>query len=112
MAGIAPIGAYSSMSRIEPLNYSINNKADFSDVFSESQVGRNGKVDSVAPVVYPNASVSESTKTPEVDTAKIMQATKDYNDVALSFGGMNTGYSSTAASIGYSTAGSLFDAYI
>ncbi|MCR5469201.1 MAG: hypothetical protein K6F37_09590 [Lachnospiraceae bacterium] len=112
MAGIAPIGAYSSMSRIEPLNYSIKNEADFSDAFNENQVTGKGKVDSVSPVTYPNASVSESSKMPEVDTAKKMQATKEYNDVALSFGGMNTGYSSSAASIGYATTGSMFDAYI
>ncbi|MCR5272024.1 MAG: hypothetical protein K6E13_03470 [Lachnospiraceae bacterium] len=109
--GISGIGNISSMNRIEPLQYSVKNEAEVSDVFTNESVSGGGKVDSVNPVIYPNAR-SSSTTTPSVDTARIMQASKEYNEVALGFGGMNTGYSSTAASYGYGIEGSLFDTYV
>lgn len=109
---IGGIGSY-GFSAVTPMNYSVENKADFSDAFSESiktpATSAFGKVDPASPVAYANAMNTRVDSTARL--AKTQEVSRDYNDIAANFAGIQTGYSAASASVGYAMTGSSFDVY-
>lgn len=94
-----------------PMSYAVDNEAAVSDAFIESAYSTNasGGVSGAAPVVYANAKQTEVGHVDKMDAA--MQIGKAYNDIAASFNGESTGYSSTSEALSYGMVGRTFDAY-
>lgn len=109
------IGGIGSMgvSMVRPMNYSVENKADFSEAFTESisepAETSLGRVDAANPVRYANAQSVKVDNTAKL--AKTQEVSRQYNDIAAEFAGIQTGYSAGSASIGYEMLGSSFDVY-
>ena len=107
---ITGLCAYSGMS-LKPMNYAIKNNSEVSDVYVKSieKTGGTNQIDSANPVIYPNASVSSADA--KGNSAKSLEASKSFNDIAESFGGINTSYGVAGEARTYSTVGSNFDTY-
>ena len=116
---IAPIGglsSYGSISSVQPMNYAVDNDADFSDVYNTQSTKNTGGVNGAAPVKYPNATVSEDDNStrlvdPLEKQRRTLQAASDFNSIASQFLADTTGYSNMGHAASYSMAGSGFDAY-
>lgn len=109
ISGIGGLG----FSMVRPMNYSVENKADFSEAYTKSisQTAETslGRVDAASPVGYANAQSVRVDNTAKL--AKTQQVDRDYNDIAANFAGIQTGYSVGSASTGYVMLGSNFDMY-
>ncbi len=106
--GSSPYG----MSYVQPMQYSISNEADVSDVYEET--GLQGAVKSVPPVIYPNAQEISSTEDIPDDikvVEKSQEANRMYNDIAEKFQGMTVGYDQSSAGMSYGLAGNSLDLY-
>ena len=116
---IAPIGglsSYSPISSVQPMNYAIDNDADFSDVYTNESVKNGAAVTGTSPVQYPNATVREvesnSMVVDQLERQKRnIQVSSDFNDIASKFLSGNTSYGLNGRGSTYSTSGSRFDAY-
>ena len=111
---IGAINAYSGISAIRPLNYSVTNQSEVSSTSKESaqdamSIGAFPNIDAVNPVQYPNA------QSIAVDPMKKLEQTqsvsKDLNEIASGFTGIATGYGSDSKSYGYQMIGSTIDIY-
>lgn len=116
---IAPIGgvsSYSQISSVQPMNYAIDNDADFSDVYTNESVKNGAAVTGASPVQYPNATVrdvdSNSMVVDPLERQKHnIKVSSDFNDIAAKFITGNTAYSAGGIGSTYSTSGAHFDAY-
>lgn len=116
---IAPIGgisSYSQISSVQPMNYAIDNDADFSDVYTNESVKNGAAVTGASPVQYPNATVREidrdfTTVDPYQRQKHNIKVSSDFNDIATKFISGNTAYSAGGIGSTYSTSGAHFDAY-
>lgn len=114
MSGISPIGAYSSMAAIKPIQYQVQNQSEVSDAYQESVGALGGAqssrpVDAVSPVVYANA---QKMATESVDTNDVAQkVSQAYNKIASSFSDKITGYSSHGSGEKYSMVGNSIDLF-
>ncbi|MBO6129337.1 MAG: hypothetical protein J6P79_10640 [Pseudobutyrivibrio sp.] len=116
---IAPIGgisSYSQISSVQPMNYAIDNDADFSDVYTNESVKNGAAVTGASPVQYPNATVrdvdSNSMVVDQLERQKHnLQVSSDFNDIASKFLSGNTSYGLNGRGSTYSTSGAHFDAY-
>lgn len=109
MAGISRIGALSA----KPMSYQVSNQSSVSSSFEDSMaVTSANAVEAAAPVQYANAQAVSSTAPVDQTEAleKTQQVTKDYNDIASTFGG-NTGYDASMRASSYQTVGQGFDVY-
>ena len=109
----------SSMSRIQPLRYSLNNQSQVSDDFAASPVAKGGvepsaQIGKAAPVSYPNAqAVPERTpKEAELLQAEESQkASAAFNRLASAYSGTVTGYGRGGDGTSYGMAGASFDMF-
>lgn len=116
--GIAPISglsSYGSIASVQPMNYAVENDADFSEVYTAESTKDTGGVNGTHPVQYPNAKVETAEETakpvdPLERQKKALQVAGDFNDIAMKFAA-NTGYGMDAVGASYNMAGSRFDAY-
>ena len=113
---IMGLGSYSSIAQVQPMNYAVENTADYSDVYNTESTKQTGGVNGAAPVKYPNATIKEvddSSKfiDPLEKQRKTLQVSNDFNNIAAKFNADTTGYSSMGAAASYSVAGNGFDAY-
>ncbi|WP_028243316.1 hypothetical protein [Pseudobutyrivibrio ruminis] len=116
---IAPIGglsSYSPISSVQPMNYAIDNDADFSDVYTNESVKNGASVTGTSPVQYPNVTVQEidrdfTTVDPYQRQKRNIQVSSDFNDIATKFLSGNTSYGVNGRGSTYNTSGSRFDAY-
>ena len=113
---IMGIGSYSSISYVQPMNYAVDNDADFSDVYNTESTKQSGVVNGASPVQYPDAQIQDVDESaiqidPLERQQKTLQVSNDYNNIALKFSSNNTSYSMKGVGASYGTAGSRFDAY-
>lgn len=113
---IMGIGSYSSISYVQPMNYAVDNDADFSDVYNTESTKQSGVVNGASPVQYPDAQIQDVDESaiqidPLERQQKTLQVSNDYNNIAMKFSSDNTSYSMKGVGASYGTAGSRFDAY-
>lgn len=111
---INAINAYSGMSTVRPMNYSVQNQSEVSAAYTEStkeakSVGTFPSIRNVDPVQYANANVVSVD--PMEKLAKTQSVSKDLNAIASGFSGAITGYGSDSQSYGYQMVGSTLDLY-
>lgn len=92
---IMGIGSYGSVASVQPMNYSVENTAQVSDVYNAETTKQSAGVNGAAPVQYPNAQVQS----------------KSFNDIAAQFTSNNTSYTTKGVGTKYGMVGSKFDAY-
>lgn len=118
---IAPIGglsSYSPITSIQPMNYSVQNEADVSDVFAEDVTKNTDGINGASPVRYPNATINTEPVSRQrlIDPTEMLEQKKRtasaYNDIASQFKTNNTGYSRAGIGNSYGMAGSRFDAFV
>lgn len=111
ISNIRPTG--SGYSRVNSLNYSLANESKVSDTYAASQNGVTGgvfnPVDSTPPVSYPTAQTGSIRGPESMEATKAVS--KAYNNIASSFEGRATGYTSRSTTMNYGTAGSSIDVY-
>ncbi len=91
--------------------YTVDNKADFSDAFTESikRLPSADAVESAAPVVYPTAQVMTRRIGQIQDSQRVSQG---LNSIASGFEGITTGYGSGGDTTrGYGMVGSQIDLF-
>ena len=113
---IMGIGSYGSVSYVQPMNYAVDNDADFSDVYNTESTKQSGVVNGASPVQYPDAQIQDVDGSaiqidPLERQQKTLQVSNDYNNIAMQFSSNNTSYSMKGIGASYGTAGSRFDAY-
>ncbi|WP_033152894.1 hypothetical protein [Pseudobutyrivibrio ruminis] len=113
---IMGIGSYSSISYVQPMNYAVDNDADFSDVYNTESTKQSGVVNGASPVQYPDAQIQDVDESAiQIDSLerqqKTLQVSNDYNNIAMQFSSNNTSYSMKGVGASYGMAGSRFDAY-
>jgi len=113
---IMGIGSYSSISYVQPMNYAVDNDADFSDVYNTESTKQSGVVNGASPVQYPDAQIQDVDESaiqidPLERQQKTLEVSNDYNNIAMKFSSNNTSYSMKGVGASYGTAGSRFDAY-
>lgn len=111
---INALNAYSGISSVQPMNYSMKNHSEVSSAYTESlkepqSVGTFPGIGDVTPVSYPNAAVSSVDSTARL--AKTQSTDRELNDIASGFSGIMTGYGSDRQSYGYEMIGSTIDYY-
>ena len=111
---ISALNAYSGISSVQPMNYSVKNHSEVSSAYTESlkeaqNVGTFPSIGNVNPVSYPNATVSSVDSTAKL--AKTQSTNRELNDIASGFSGIMTGYDSDRQSYGYEMIGSTIDYY-
>lgn len=103
----------SGFTAVRSMSYSVDNKADFSEAYTESvskpAASSLGRVDAANPVGYANAQTVRVDQTAKL--AKAQEISREYNDIAAAFEGIQTGYSAGSALTGYAMIGSSFDVY-
>lgn len=116
---IAPIGGlstYSPISSVQPMNYSVQNEAEVSDVYAADVTKNTAGVNGANPVQYPNAAVREIggdsiPVDPIARQKRNIQVSSNFNDIATKFLSGNTSYGVNGRGSTYNTSGSRFDAY-
>ncbi|MCR5416673.1 MAG: hypothetical protein K6E79_07750 [Pseudobutyrivibrio sp.] len=114
--GITPIRGLSSFDTVavQPMNYAVDNDADFSDVYNTEATKGGASVTGTAPVQYPNAQVSEVKESQLIDPTEMLEERKRtasaYNDIASQFTN-NTGYGMNGIGSNYNMEGVRFDAF-
>ncbi len=113
---IMGLSTYTPTSMVQPMNYSVDNDAQFSDVYNTESTKGAGSVNGAAPVQYPNATVKEvddkaSVIDPMERQKKAMEVSGQFNNIAMQFASNNTGYSMRGVGSNYGMEGSRFDAY-
>lgn len=113
---IMGLSSYSAISSVQPMNYTVENDADFSDVYNTDSVKGGDAVTGTSPVQYPNAKITDDSLEMTIDPLekqrKTIQVSSDFNNIAMKFASnTNTGYELSGAAASYTTAGSMFDAY-
>lgn len=116
IAPIMGLNSYGSISSVQPMNYAVENTADFSDAYNVDATKQSAGVNGAAPVQYPNATVGEvEEKAPQIDPLerqrKNIEVSNQFNDIAASFKSNNTSYNMAGVGASYGMAGSRFDAY-
>ena len=118
--GIAPISGistYGSIASVQPMNYAVENTADFSDAYNVDATKQTAGVNGASPVQYPNAKVSEvgEDATRLIDPIerqkRNLEVSNQFNDIASQFTMNKTSYNMSGVGASYSMAGSRFDAY-
>ena len=109
---IGGISGYTSMAKIEPINYSLANQAQVSDSFEDTlkagNVTSSSSVPAVTPVLYPNAQMVDSSKQVQAS----IDAGKEFNKIGQSFSQMTTGYNNAGSAMGYQMLGGSFDTFV
>ncbi len=115
---ISPISAlntYSPVASIQPMNYAVENTAEYSDVYANESVKNGATVTGTSPVQYPNSKVEETDETGLLDPTKMLEekkrAASAFNEIAQNYGSMNTSYGKSGIGNSYGMAGSRFDAF-
>ncbi len=113
---IMGLSSYGSISAVEPMNYAVENDADFSDVYNTESTKDTIGVNGTPPVRYPDSKINEvpyemSPVDPFERHNKTLQVASEYNGIAEQFTSNNTSYSMAGVGASYTTAGSGFDAY-
>lgn len=113
---IMGIGSYSSISYVQPMNYAVDNDADFSDVYNTESTKQSGVVNGASPVQYPDAQIQDVDESaiqidPLERQQKTLQVSNEFNNIAMQFSSNNTSYSMKGVGASYGMAGSRFDAY-
>ncbi len=115
IAPISGINTYSQVASIQPMNYSVQNESEVSDVFATEATKNTAGINGTTPVQYPNARVSATEESRLIDPTAMLEARKKtasaYNDIASQFKTANTGYSRSGIGNSYGMAGSRFDAF-
>lgn len=111
---INAINAYSGMSAVRPMNYSVENRSEVSSAYTESvKEAQNTSIfpdiGAVNPIQYPNAQTISIN--PMEKLAKTQSVSKDMNAIAAGFSGVTTGYDNSSQSYGYQMIGSTIDFY-
>lgn len=111
---INAINAYSGISTVRPMNYSVENRSEVSSAYTESaketqRTESFPSIGAVNPVQYPNAQTI--TTDPMEKLARTQSVSKDLNEIASGFSGISTGYDSESQSYGYQMIGSTIDLY-
>ena len=104
VSSMRPISSVSSVA-VKPMNYSVENQSEVSDVYNAMATTPTQGIDSVSPVIYPNAQATSSVAQAEA----AVKADKAFNDIASSFAGSSTGYDSAMAANSYSMVGANID---
>ena len=109
------ISAVGSGYNVEPLNYSITNKSEFSDAYNESVKNSAGSksVGIVTPVRYPNAQGRSGKASKNDMTSRLENASKEqaFTRLAASYGSATTSYSGSGAGMSYSMVGNTIDLF-
>ncbi len=106
-----PVRGISSYRSAVALNYAIDNKADFSDAFTDSvkALSSADAVEGAAPVQYPTATVMTKRVGQIQDSQRVSEG---LNSIAQGFEGITTGYGSGGgANRGYGMVGSQIDLF-
>ena len=115
IAPISGINSYMSTASVQPMNYAVENGADFSDVYNTETVKNGSAVTGTHPVQYPNAKVEETEESRLIDPTKMLEekkrAASAFNEIAQTYGSMNTSYGKSGIGNSYGMAGSRFDAF-
>jgi hypothetical protein len=111
---IGGIGAYSSISYVKPMNYTVENDSQVSEAYTKSVGQTQGTgtfqpVDLTSPVVYANAKAYSVDSTAQLEAAR--KVGQQYNEIAAGFSGTATGYDSGSQSFSYQMVGNNFDMY-
>ena len=56
---IMGIGSYGNVASVQPMNYAVDNDADFSDVYNTESTKQSGVVNGASPVQYPDAQIQD-----------------------------------------------------
>lgn len=112
---IGAIGGYGDIA-VRPFNYSIQNKSDVSDAYTESvdeasKAGTPKELSAVQPVRYPNAQIQAEGVEPTKRMENAKKASQEYNQVAANFAGSSTWYGANAVAGGYATVGNNIDLF-
>lgn len=115
---IAPISAlntYTPTASVSPMNYAVDNEADFSSVYNNESVKNGTAVTGTKPVQYPDAKVEEKEETRLLDPTALLEEKKKaagaFNEIAKQYASQNTGYAKSGIGNSYGMAGSRFDAF-
>ncbi|MBE5843312.1 MAG: hypothetical protein E7302_03905 [Butyrivibrio sp.] len=106
---VGGVGGY-SVYQAQPMNYSLSNKAEVSDVYNKHKAV--GDISTVAPVVYPNAQevkVGEVASTDGQEESR--KVNQQFNDIASKFNQATVGYGRDMGGYSYSQIGGSFDAF-
>gem|GEM_PF-3426838 len=107
--------SYRAETYIKPLEYTLSSQSDTSQAFRESLRSTNpGAVSASKPVRYADAQAYSATPaySAVAHYANAQRVGQAFNEIAGSYAGLTTGYSSLGGSTAYSdVVGSLFDAY-
>lgn len=111
---INALNAYSGISSVRPMNYSVRNQSEVSSAYTESvketqNAGTFPSIGTVNPVAYPDATVSAADSTARL--AKAQSTNRELNSIASGFSGIMTGYGNDSQSYGYEMIGSTIDYY-
>ena len=113
---IMGIGSYGNVASVQPMNYAVDNDADFSDVYNTESTKQSGVVNGASPVQYPDAQIQDVDESaiqidPLERQQKTLQVSNEFNNIAMQFSSNNTSYSMKGVGASYGMAGSRFDAY-
>ncbi len=106
VSSMRPISSVSTVA-VKPMNYSVENQSEVSDVYNAMATTPTQGIDSVSPVMYPNAQAQATSPVAQAEAA--VKADKAFNDIASSFAGSSTGYDSAMAANSYSMVGANID---
>ena len=110
--GIEPVmglSSYDSITKIQPMNYAIENEAEVSDVYSSESTKQTAGINATNPIQYPNATTYEADPIKKQDES--LEASQEFNAVASKFAGAITGYNASSKGTGYGVVGSTIDVY-
>ena len=110
IGAISPIGAYSSISYIQPLQYPLENRSKVSESYGESvkRIGSDA-VKAVSPVKYADAQAYQGTG--RKTAAQTRKTEMELAGIAAGFYGVTTGYGRNAVPCVYDMSGSLFNEF-